>query len=150
MAAVGKEFKTNLMGAIYVPEVNGSTSTVINLVNSPNTLIAVQKQTYPDPISGSLLTSVNLVVLKDVKIDTDEKLSYCNGSNRIKSTLYLKSMRHCEVMTIIFASRQMGEKNCIQIYDNDLDRKNNGSQVLQFNKGLKPVEHDALEKEGVE
>ena len=38
----------------------------------------------------------------------------------------------------------------LQIFDNDLDRTANGSQTLQFNKGLPLDQHNGLQKEGIE
>ena len=110
----------------------------------------MRKQTYTDATSGVNNTCYILLVYKDAEVDSSGKIVFTNGSNQINSTLYQKNGRHAAAISQFLHTHQKGEKKHIQIFDNDLDRVESGSQMLQFNKGLPAEYHNALQREGVE
>ena len=144
------DFKPTLQNVVYVTEANGSTTPVLNLNNTPNTMITVRKQPYNHEPSGTSNTAHSLVVYKNAEVDQNGKIVWVNGSNQSKSTIYQKNIRPAKVLKQFLSSHTKGDEKYIQIFDNDLDRNASGSQTWQFNKGLPSEQHTALQKEGVE
>ena len=144
------DFKTNLQNVVCITETNGSTTPVLNLNNTPNTMITVRKQIYNHEASGTSNTAHSLIVYKDAEVDQNGKIVFVNGSNQWKSTLYQKNIRHIKILKQFLSSHKKGDEKYIQVFDNDMDRNASGSQTWQFNKGLPSDQHIALQKEGIE
>ena len=68
------DFKTNLQNVVYITETNGSTTPVLNLNNTPNTMITVRKQTYNHEASGTSNTAHSLIVYKDAEVDQNDSV----------------------------------------------------------------------------
>ena len=143
------DFNSTLQSVVYVTETNGSTTSVLNFANTPNTLVCVRKQSYVEPVGGITNTSLNLLIYRDAEVDKNEKIVCINGSTQSKSTLYQKNVRHTPTLKAFLTAHRKGDVKHLQIFDNDLDRSSSGSQTLQFNKGLPLDQHNALQEGNV-
>ena len=100
------DFKPTLQNVVYVTEANGSTTPVLNLNNTPNTMITVRKQTYNHEPSSTSNTAHSLIVYKDAEVDQNGKIVWVNGSNQSKSTIYQKNIRHVKVLKQFLSSHK--------------------------------------------
>ena len=144
------DLKPSIPNVVYVSEPNGSTSPVVFLSNTPNTMLTVRKQSYQEVVSGATNTTYNPIFYKDTEVDENGKIGWPNGSNQSKSTIYIKEIRRTRLLKQFLTSHKRGDEKQIQNFDNDLDRSASGSQALQFNKGLPTEQHMTLKNESVE